>query len=149
MNGVAQHFAVQPVLGLEVIVYCRLIDVTPYPPKSRSSHGPKFSRSTREICAMIAVRQSPDAAAAAYGACADAAARPAGPAEFVSGSKSAVSACARGSRDRVSRNGEIAMKLIDVAPAARVIIVAMICAVAGRCERAGNRKCSGGSPVGA
>jgi mono/diheme cytochrome c family protein len=29
------------------------------------------------------------------------------------------------------RNGEIAMKLIDVAPAARVIIVAMICAVAG------------------
>ena len=28
LNGIVEYFAIQPVLGLEVVVYCRLIDVS-------------------------------------------------------------------------------------------------------------------------
>ena len=41
-------------------------------PRVEPFHGPKVSRGTSEICAMIAVQQFADAAAAAYGTSADA-----------------------------------------------------------------------------
>ena len=99
-------------------------------PRVEPFHGPKVSRGTSEICAMIAVQQFADAAAAAYGACADAPLLDLLDQRNRQRLKKVPSACARGSRV-IARNGEIAMKLIDVAPAARVIIAAMICVVAG------------------
>ena len=85
---------------------------------------------------MIAVQQFADAAAAAYGACADAPLLDLLDQRNRQRLKKVPSACARGSRV-IARNGEIAMKLIDVAPAARVIIAAMICVVAGSANAQG------------
>jgi mono/diheme cytochrome c family protein len=79
---------------------------------------------------MIAVQQFADAAAAAYGACADAPLLDLLDQRNRQRLKKVPSACARGSRV-IARNGEIAMKLIDVAPAARVTIAASMCVVAG------------------